>query len=372
MTTRIERRYSFRGCVCCDQPANIPAGPALSRRSVLGGAAALGFSAATGFAPRRSLAQAPSASSGKAHRIDVHHHIAPPKYVTEFKSELQPPVIAWSVSKSLDDMDKSGVATAITSVTTPGSVFTGKDGRRVARECNEFAARLVQDHPGRFGMFVALPLTDVEGSLREIEFGLDVLKADGVAVFTSYGDVWLGDPKFEPIMAELNRRKAVIYTHPDAPICCRDPMVPEIREPVIEYGTDTTRAIARVLFSGTAVRYRDVRWIFSHGGGTAPFLAERLIRTPSLNKKLVETVPNGAMAELQRFYYDVAQIAHPAPLAALAKFVPASQILWGTDYPFRFGNEYVKALAEFGFSAGDLSKIDRENALALLPRLRAG
>jgi predicted TIM-barrel fold metal-dependent hydrolase len=372
MTTRIERRYSFRGCVCCEQPANIPAGPALSRRSVLGGAAALGFSAATGFAPRRSLAEAPAGSSGKAHRIDVHHHIAPPKYVTEFKSELQPPVIAWNVSKSLDDMDKSGVATAITSVTTPGSIFSGKDGRRVARECNEFAARLVQDHPGRFGMFVALPFTDVEGSLREIEFGLDVLKADGVAVFTSYGDVWLGDPKFEPIMAELNRRKAVIYTHPDAPICCRDPMVPEIREPVIEYGTDTTRAIARVLFSGTAVRYRDVRWIFSHGGGTAPFLAERLIRTPSLNKKLVETVPNGAMAELQRFYYDVAQIAHPAPLAALAKFVPASQILWGKDYPFRFGNEYVKALAAFGFSADDLDKIDRQNALALLPRLKAG
>jgi hypothetical protein len=119
--------------------------------------------------------------------------------------------------------------------------------------------------------------------------------ADGVSVFTSYGDVWLGDPKFEPVMAELNRRKAVIYTHPDAPNCCRDPMVPEIRESIIEYGTDTTRAIARVLFSGTALRYRDVRWIFSHGGGTAPFLAERLIRTPSLNKKLAETVPNGAM-----------------------------------------------------------------------------
>jgi predicted TIM-barrel fold metal-dependent hydrolase len=256
-------------------------------------------------------------------------------------------------------------------VTTPGSAFTGKDGRRVARECNEYAARLVQDHARRFGMFVALPLTDVEGSLREIEFGLDVLKADGVSVFTSYGDVWLGDPKFEPVMAELNRRKAVIYTHPDAPNCCRDPMVPEIRESIIEYGTDTTRAIARVLFSGTALRYRDVRWIFSHGGGTAPFLAERLIRTPSLNKKLAETVPNGAMAELQRFYYDVAQIAHPVPLAALAKFVPASQILWGTDYPFRFGNEYVKALEEFGFSASDLGKIDRENALALWPRLRA-
>ena len=202
--------------------------------------------------------------------------------------------------------------------------------------------------------------------------GLDVLKADGVALFTSYGDLWLGDSAFEPVIAELNRRKAVIYTHPDAPNCCRDP-----------HGAGDPRAGHRIrhrhharhrarCLSGTAVRYRDVRWIFSHGGGTVPFLAERLIRTPSLNKKLVETVPNGAMAELQRFYYDVAQIAHPVPLAALAKFVPASQILWGTDYPFRFGNEYVKALVEFGFSADDLGKIDRENALALLPRLRAG
>ena len=258
------------------------------------GASAFGLGASAGIAPTTAYAQAPAANPGQPHRIDTHHHIAPPKYVAEFKSELQPPVIAWSVSKSLDDMDKSGVATAITSVTTPGSAFAGKDGRRVARECNEYAARLVQDHPGRFGMFLALPLTDVEGSLREIEFGFDVLKIDGVALFTSYGNVWLGDPAFEPVMAELNRRKAIIYTHPDAPNCCRDPLLPDNREPVIEYGTDTTRAIARILFSGTAVRYRDVRWIFSHGGGTAPFLAERLIRVPSLNKKLVETVPNGA------------------------------------------------------------------------------
>ena len=159
MMMKTGRRYSFRGCACCEQPAFMPAAPALSRRTVLGGAAALGLSAAAGFAPRTSLAQAPAASPGKPHRIDVHHHIAPPKYVAEFKSELQPPMIAWSVSKSLDDMDKSGVATAITSVTTPGSAFTGKDGRRVARECNEYAARVVQDHPGRFGMFVALPLS---------------------------------------------------------------------------------------------------------------------------------------------------------------------------------------------------------------------
>ena len=111
--------------------------------------------------------------------------------------------------------------------------------------------RLVADHPGRFGMFAALPLPDIEASLREIEHGLDVLKADGICLFTSYRDKWLGDPAFEPVMEELNRRKAVVFTHPEAPLCCRG-LIPGINEAVIEYGTDTTRAIARLLFSGTA------------------------------------------------------------------------------------------------------------------------
>ena len=167
--------------------------------------------------------------------------------------------LEWTLAKSLDDMDKAGVATAITSVTTPGRIFAGSEGRRVARECNEYAAKLVADHRGRFGMFAALPLTDTEGSLREIEYSLDTLHADGISLFTSYGDKWLGDPSFEPVMAELGRRKAVVYTHPDAPNCCRDPLLPDFRESVIEYGTDTTRAIARLLSTGTAMRYRDIK-----------------------------------------------------------------------------------------------------------------
>jgi predicted TIM-barrel fold metal-dependent hydrolase len=306
----------------------------------------------------------------KPHRIDIHHHIAPPAYADEIKSMLQAPTLNWTPQRSIEDMDKAGVATAITSVTTPG-VWLGDDaqGRRLARASNDYAARMVVDFPGRFGMFAALPLPDIEASLREIEYGLDVLKADGISLFTSYRDKWLGDPAFEPVMAELNRRKAVVFTHPEAAVCCRG-LLPGVHESVLEYGFDTTRAITQLLFSGTARRYRDIRWIFSHGGGTAPFLAERLVRAPGLNKNFAQFVPDGVMAELNRFYYDVAQVAHPAALAALTRFAPISQILWGTDFPFRFGWEYVKGLGEFGFSAEDLRRIDRDNALALLPRWR--
>lgn len=300
-------------------------------------------------------------------RIDVHHHIVSPGFVKELRDRLQPPTLNWTPERSIEDMDRAGIATAITSVTTPG-VWIGDDaqGQRLARDSNDYAARLAADHPGRFGTFVAVPLPAIEASLGEIGYGLDVLEADGVALFTSYRDKWLGDPAFDPVMAELNRRKAVVFVHPEAPLCCRG-LLPGVHEYMLEYGFDTTRAITNILFSGTALRYPDISWIFSHGGGATPFLADRLLRAPGMNKALTQHVPNGVLAELERFHYDVAQIGHPA-LAALTRMVPISQILWGSDFPFRLGEDYVKSLAEFGFSAEDLRKLDRENALRLLPR----
>lgn len=307
--------------------------------------------------------------AAKRFRIDVHHHIAPPAYVEEMKSMLFGPTLGWSPQKSIDDMDEAGVATSITSITTPGVWLGDNDqGRRVARECNDYGAKMVSDYPGRFGMFAAIPLPDTAGSLREIEYGLDVLKADGISLFTSYRDQWLGEPQFDPVMEELNRRKALVYVHPDAPVCCRNLLRDLFNNSVIEYTADTTRAIACLLFRGAINRYRDIRWIFAHGGGTVPFVVERLVRIPATYKNLVSTVPNGVMTELLRFHYDLAQASDPAPLAALTKIFPISQLLWGTDYPFRQGEEYVQQHLAYGFSDNDLRKIGRDNALQLLPR----
>jgi predicted TIM-barrel fold metal-dependent hydrolase len=343
-------------CVCAPQ-----------RRGFLSGLLALG----AGAVLPGCAAPGDTGASWARNRIDIHHHLFSPAYLAELaKVNQAPPIVRnWSVARTLDDMGKAGIATSILSVTTPQVSFADTDNaRRIARESNEWVARLAKDNPGRFGSFAMLPMQDTDGALRELEYSLDVLKADGIGLLTSYGDKWLGHPSFAPVMDELNRRKAVLYTHPTAANCCRNILTPDIPPTVVEYGTDTTRTITDIVFSGTAARCPDLRFIFSHAGGTLPFLTERMIKVPVIDPKLAARVPRGVLFELKRFYYDTAWSAHPGALASLTKLVDVSQILLGSDYPYRTGEDNVKGLIDYGFSAADLQAIGRGNALRLLPR----
>ena len=311
-------------------------------------------------------------ASPRPHRIDVHHHHTPPPYLAAITARNVPgPVRDWTPEKSLTDMDGAGVATAITSITTPALRFLDADAARVlARACNEYSAKLVAEGRGRFGMFAVMPMPHVDATLAEIAYALDTLKADGIGLLTSYGDKWLGDPAFAPVMDELHRRRAVVYTHPTTANCCGN-LIPDVPESIIEWGTDTTRTIASLVFSGSAARRPDITFIFSHGGGTLPFLTERFVRLPQNNKALAPRTPNGVAYELKRFFYDTAQAAHPFALASLTKLVPVSQIVFGTDFPYRTAADHVKGLADFGFGPSDLRAIERDNALRLLPGLKA-
>jgi len=342
----------------------------MERRDFLRTVGALGAGALVSDLPI-AFAQAPGTTSRGAGRIDVHHHVSPPKYVADLASRnlATPDMTNWSVAKTLDDMDKAGVSTSIVSVTSPAVSFAEPDvARRIARESNEWVAELRRDHPGRFGSFAMLPMQDIDGSLREIEYALDTLKADGIGLLTSYGDKWLGHPMYAPIMNELDRRKAILYTHPTLANCCRN-LLPDVAPTVIEFGTDTSRTIADIVFSGTAARCPDVQFIFSHAGGTVPFLTERFVQAPVINRNLASRVPNGVLHELKRFYYDTAWAYNPAPLAALTKLVEISQIVYGSDYPYRTGATTVKGLTEYGFSERDMKAIGRDNAVRLIPRL---
>ena len=363
MAMQLRGKWSFRGCACCDQTSSRPL--TLSRRSVLGGAAGLALS---GLAPSSGSADTPA----KASLVDVHHHIAPPAYIADLKRRKLglPQTLEWTPEKSLADMDAASVAIAFLSITTPGVWFDDEAAATIAlaRACNEYGVKFAGDGSRRFGIFAILPLPHVEPSLREIEYALDTLKADGIGLFTSYGDKWLGDPAFAPVMDELNRRRAVVFVHPATASCCRN-LIAQLPPPMIEYGTDTSRTIASLLFTGTASRCPDIKFIFTHGGGTMPFLIERFVRLPLASKDAAAKTPEGVMPLLRRFYYDTAQVTHPAPMSALTKVVPTSQIVFGTDFPFRSSSDHVDGLRQI-FDESDFRKIGSDNARALLPRAR--
>src|SRR5215470_10326221 len=191
---------------------------------------------------------------------------------------------------------------------------------------------------------------------------------------TSFGDKWLGDESFNPVMEELDRRKAIVYTHPSVANCCRN-LLPDVHYSVVELATDTTRAIASLLFSGAVHRFPNIRFIFSHAGGTMPFIYQRLTAYPfldkalGLNKDIQAKVPGGVLKALQSLYYDTAQAAHPMAMKPLSKLVSAKQILFGTDFPFRTASAYIKGLSECGFRTEELADVYRGNALRLMPKL---
>src|SRR5712692_4915423 len=345
----------------------------LDRRSFLTSAlASLGL-AATADARRLAAFVAQAAAPARPHRIDVHHHFAPQVWVAEVKGRplLQAANTTWTPAKSIEDMDRGGVAASVISITNPGLWFGDKGvTTRLARACNEYAAKVVADYPNRFGFFAAMPLPDVEGTLKEIAYAYDTLKADGAGLFTSYGDTWLGNPAYRPVMEELNRRNAVVHVHPTAANCCRDlTYAPGVGPGSMEYGTDTTRAIMGVTFSGDAVRFPDIRFIWSHAGGTVPFLSGRI---DGASRSAADRLPNGFMHELKKFYYDLAGAANPGAVASLLKLVTTAQVLFGTDFPPGGASlDVAKAVAALGFfSESDLRAIDRDNAVRLLPRLK--
>jgi predicted TIM-barrel fold metal-dependent hydrolase len=265
-------------------------------------------------------------------------------------------------------MDKHSVWTAVLSLSAPGVWFGNPQAAaQTARRVNEYAADLARSHPGRFGRFAVIPLPDTEASLREIEYALNVLRADGIGILTSYDDKWLGHADYQPVFEELNRRKAVVFVHPTTPLCCRT-LLPDVSPIMVEIPQDTTRAVTNLLFTGTFAKFKDIQFIFTHAGGNVPMVVGRMHQYGP--KNIAEKAPNGIEYELKRLYYDIAGTTYRPAIAALTSLVPMTHILFGSDNPFVPLADSAEGVMQVGFSSADLQLIGRDNALTLLPRLK--
>jgi 6-methylsalicylate decarboxylase len=270
--------------------------------------------------------------------IDVHAHLLPGFYVQEATAagHAHPDGMgdwpAWSVRTHLDLMDRNGIRTAMLSMSSPGVHF-GDDGaaRTLARSVNDYTAQLVHDHPGRFGSFASLPLPDVDGSLAEIAHAFDELRADGVTLLTNAQGVYLGDPRLEPVFAELDRRRAVVFLHPTSPPGWEQTTLGRPR-PMIEYLFDTTRTVTDMLMAGVLARHPNLKVIVPHCGGALPVLADRIEEFRHLFLPAGTASAPGAVEQLRALYYDLAGTAFPRQAPALLQLAEPGRVLFGSDY----------------------------------------
>ncbi len=303
-------------------------------------------------------------------RIDTHHHIVPPSYertLAKHRASTGGRALPhWSAEADLALMDSAGIGTAILSVSMPGVHFgDDREARYLARQFNEFTAEVVKSRPNRFGFFATLTLPDIDGALAEAAYALDVLGADGIILLANAGGTYLGDPAFDPLFDELNRRQAVIFVHPTT-LPGLEP-IEGIPTYAADFMLDTTRAAINLARTKTLQRCPGVKIILSHAGGFLPYVAYRV----SASASPTGDVATG-LAELQRFYFDTALSASPSALPGLLAFAHSGHVTYGSDWPYApdFAVEVFNGLYEaYGLDIETRADIDRKTAEKLFPRL---
>lgn len=309
--------------------------------------------------------------------IDIHAHLISPTFRARCESVgilggIGEPLAEWHEQSVLEFLDAAGIRTQVLSFVTSG--FAIPDivfWKRLCRESNEELAEIVSRNSPRFAGLAMLPIGDEEACLRELEYALDILKLDGVALPSNAMGVYLGDPCTESLFQELSNRRALVHLHPndiaDGDAHTRPNWFPYL----LELPFDTTRAVANLVLSGTMQRNPNVNVVLAHAGGAVPFLAARLQTAVFSVPGLQERLPQGVIHELRRFYYDVAMSTNDYAMKSLCKLVSADHILLGTDYPYMPAPAVLHSIALLEhtgqFTDSDLAKIKYENAQRLLP-----
>ncbi len=312
---------------------------------------------------------------GAAAKLDVHAHYLPTAYRAALERaghshpDGMPAIPTWSASGHVEVMDRLGIATSLLSVSTPG-VHLDDDRAAVdlARAVNEAGRQAVVDHPGRFGLLGSLPLPDVDATIAEIAHCDDVLQVDGFIMLTHIGGTYLGDPELDPVLRELDRRRARVLIHPTSPVCWEHTSFGRPR-PMLEFLFDTTRAVINLVLNGAVARYPHLRLIVPHAGATLPVIADRVAGFALV----LGTDPSvDVLRDLGSLHYDLAGSPIPRQLDALLAITTLEHLHYGSDFPFTpelVATTATEAIEAAGEPPGSLVDALRRNTERLFPRL---
>jgi predicted TIM-barrel fold metal-dependent hydrolase len=305
-------------------------------------------------------------------RIDFHFHLIPDFYQEAAYEAGAGPAIGrypeWSSERALEVMDANGIEVALTSLAQPGVQFGDrKKAFYLARRCNEYAAGLMARWPRRFGGFAVLPMFDIDEAVDEIENSLERLKLNGVCLFASYGDKFLGDPTFDPVLEALNARAAVAFIHPALHPSSRTLALPWPGF-MMEYLFDTTRAVVNLVFGEALQRFPRIRFVIAHAGGLVPYFAWRLSMSPTIDARMPQIPRYEIFARLRHLWYDNALSPTASTLECVRAIASPNRLVFGSDFPF--ANPKVIAEAVETYEAVPIAPslreaIDRNNAISL-------
>lgn len=292
--------------------------------------------------------------------IDVHHHLAAPGM------NHNPRMPKWSIESDKEAMERLGFSGVLLSI--PAAAPSHQ-----TREMNEALSKICTFDPKFYGMLASLPYNDPDAALNEIEFATDVLKVDGFSLPTNYKGIYLSDSRMDTILAELNRRSAVVLVHPTMPAGDNLPLFG--REPsVCEYPFETSRAMMDLIYKVKIKSYSNIRWIVSHADGTIPYLAYRF--SIAREWDAIIQSPDEVLSDIKSLYYDLALSTAPNVFSELKALVGESHIVFGTDYPMRYEKGIKNSIKQFfdylGFDAVEKEAIANKTAQELFPRFCAG
>lgn len=358
---------------------------AVNRRQLIKGTSAAAGATLIGAAVAGGSGSAHAAPAGR-YRIDLHAHFLPPEYRSALLSHGHVtiggyPTPEWSPEAAINFMDNWGIEAQALSISDPGVGFLqGKEARDMARYCNDYAARLFKTHGRRFGAFAVLPMPDITASITELTHALDTLHLDGVVLLSAYNGVYLGDPRFEPLMAELNRRGTYVFVHPAAIPANAKPGLP-LPDFLYEFTFDTTRAATWMMTTGVMNRYPNVRFQLAHAGGTLPFLSHRIgvASQTAPGQAWPKNAPRASLLDtknlISKFYYDTALSGSKAAMSAVTAVTDRSHVVFGSDWPFSAltfsgSGDPAPGLSDY-FTTAQRREVERLNPLKQLPRLAA-
>ena len=317
--------------------------------------------------------------------IDVHGHYVSGTYRKVLEDtgralEDSFPIPPWDVQMQLEVMDKLNIGASIFSISSPDICLscTGDNGRSMSRLFNEEAAKYASDYPGKFGFFATVPMPDIDGTLKEIEYAFDVLHADGVKFYSNASGMYLGEPEMEPVFAELDRREAIFTLHPTKPSAVPAGCLKNVPIPPIEFQFDTTRAVANMIFNGVFERYRKIKFVCPHMATIIPLLAGRWVATAAVMEKFEHLKGFKApdfMGIFKRFIYDCSGGFNlPVQIPALLSLSSPDTWIFGTDFPFTplpLVERFTTAFRETNLLTEE-QKIDalHNNATKLFPRFK--